>query len=306
MYQAAVITVSDKGFAGAREDHSGPQITLLLTQMGYEVVYQSLIPDHRGEIADTLRHCADEARIPLILTIGGTGFSPRDVTPEATLDVCERLAPGIAEAMRAAGMRITPRAMLSRAVAGIRGRSLILNLPGSPTAALENLEAVIETLDHGLAVLQEAEGECGNRARVRSINISEEKGGPKTPVPMGALQTEHGLAGDAHAGPGPRQVSLLAIESIDTLRGCLPDIGPGAFGENIVTEGISLHTLPAGTKLMIGKALCQVTQVGKDCQEEGCAIRRAVGDCMMPREGVFVRVLAGGEVYPGDEIRMCD
>ena len=142
-------------------------------------------------------------------------------------------------------------------------------------------------------------------ARVVSVNISAAKGEQKTPVPVGVLIENHGIEGDAHAGSG-RQVSLLGQESVDQLRAALPDLAPGAFAENIVTEGLTLYTLPVGTKLKIGGSLCEITQVGKACHGHGCAIRQAVGDCVMPREGVFVQVLQGGEVRPGDEIRVID
>lgn len=155
-YRAAVITVSDKGFCGQREDLSGPALKALLEEKGYEVVYTSIVPDEKAMIEAELIRCCDAQRIPLILTTGGTGFSPRDITPEATKAVIERETPGIPEAMRAESLRITPRGCLSRSAAGIRGGSLIINLPGSPKAAKENINAVIDALDHGLAMLASA------------------------------------------------------------------------------------------------------------------------------------------------------
>ena len=152
-YRAAVITVSDKGSRGEREDTSGPAIAARLLEAGFSVAYTVIIPDEQPIIEAELKKCADALRLDLVVTTGGTGFSPRDVTPEATLAVVEREARGIPEAMRAASLRITPRGCLSRAAAGIRGRSLILNLPGSKKAALENLEAVLEALSHGLDML---------------------------------------------------------------------------------------------------------------------------------------------------------
>ena len=160
MYRAAVITVSDRSFRGEREDLSGPVVHELLKTAGYEVVYSATIPDDLGVIAGVLRRLADDHMAELIITTGGTGFAPRDVTPEATLAVCERLTPGIPEAMRYASLQITPRAMLSRAQAGIRKGSLIINLPGSPKAAKENLEAVLPTLSHGLELLSGAPADC--------------------------------------------------------------------------------------------------------------------------------------------------
>ena len=129
-YTAAVITVSDRGAAGEREDASGPALVALLAGRGYDVVRTAIVPDERTDIERELRSCA-EADVALVLTTGGTGFSPRDVTPEATAAVCERMAPGIPEAMRAASMQITDRACLSREAAGICGRTLVVNLPGS-------------------------------------------------------------------------------------------------------------------------------------------------------------------------------
>jgi molybdopterin adenylyltransferase len=149
-YTAAVITVSDKGFAGERKDTSGPCIVKMLAGAGYKVVYTGLVPDDRAMIEAELVKCADEVKADLVLTTGGTGFSTRDVTPEATLAVADRLAPGIPEAMRYASMQITPRGMLSRSVAGLRGTTLIINLPGSEKGAHENLDAVLDTLEHAL------------------------------------------------------------------------------------------------------------------------------------------------------------
>lgn len=152
-YTAAVITVSDKGYRGERRDTSGPTLCAMLAQTGYQVVHTALVPDERELIRAELIKCADELGVSLVLTTGGTGFSPRDITPEATLEVIERPTPGIPEAMRAESMRITPRGCLSRGAAGIRGRTLVVNLPGSEKAARENLQAVLEPLSHGLELL---------------------------------------------------------------------------------------------------------------------------------------------------------
>lgn len=161
-WRAAVVTLSDKGYAGEREDKSGPLICDMLGQAGYEVVETGLLPDEIEEIKKYLYKLCDEIRVDIIFTTGGTGLSPRDCTPEATLAVATRNVPGIAEAMRLASLQITPRAMLSRGVSVIRNETLILNLPGSPKAAKENLEAVLPSLDHGLAVLTGRTGECGH------------------------------------------------------------------------------------------------------------------------------------------------
>lgn len=161
-YTAAVITVSDKGSRGEREDTSGPALAELLTEQGYQVVYRNIVPDEAPMIQSELIRCADEMGIALVLTTGGTGFSPRDITPEATMGVIERPTPGIPEAMRAESLRITPKGCLSRSAAGIRGRTLIINLPGSKKAALENISAVIGALEHGLDILHsEGSADCG-------------------------------------------------------------------------------------------------------------------------------------------------
>ena len=160
MYTAAVVTVSDRSSKGERPDGSGPLVASLLEEAGYQVTEQVIVPDSLLTIQDMLTSLADQKGVALIVTTGGTGFSPQDVTPEATLAVCQRLTPGIPEAMRAASMAVTPRAMLSRAAAGIRGGTLIINLPGSPKAAKENLEAVLPTLEHGLKMLLGGPADC--------------------------------------------------------------------------------------------------------------------------------------------------
>lgn len=158
---AAVITVSDKGHRGERVDTSGPNLCALLESRGFLIVHTAIVPDEEEKIRAELLHCTDALDVALVLTTGGTGFSPRDITPEATLSVLERQTPGIAEAMRTESMKITPKACLSRAVAGIRSRTLIVNLPGSKKAAEENLLAVLEPLCHGLEMLQgEGSADC--------------------------------------------------------------------------------------------------------------------------------------------------
>lgn len=160
MFKAAVITVSDKGSAGRREDKGGPLVAEMLKAAGFDVVYTAIVPDEKPQIEDELCRAADDMDIALVMTTGGTGFSPRDVTPEATIAVCDRLVPGIPEAMRAASMIITNRGMLSRAQAGLRKGTLIVNLPGSPKAIRENLEAVLPALAHGLEVLRGPSADC--------------------------------------------------------------------------------------------------------------------------------------------------
>ena len=160
MKRAAIITLSDSGYRGEREDKSGPVIREILEKEGYEITFTELLPDDRAMIAEKLQEIADSGSTDLILTTGGTGFSQRDVTPEATEEVIERRVPGIPEAMRAYSMTITKRAMLSRATAGIRGTTLIINLPGSPKAVRESLEYIIEALGHGLEILSGEATDC--------------------------------------------------------------------------------------------------------------------------------------------------
>ena len=152
MVRAIVVTVSDRCARGERVDESGPAVQEILKRSGFTVVRSVIVPDAQPLIERALVEGAEEA--DLILTTGGTGFSPRDVTPEATATVCQRMAPGIPEAMRAASLKVTPLAMLSRAAAGIRGSCLIVNLPGSVRAATENLEAVVGALGHGIDMLR--------------------------------------------------------------------------------------------------------------------------------------------------------
>lgn len=162
-FTAAVITLSDKGAEGKREDKSGPLVSRMLEQAGYQVKEKLLLADGIEPLKSQLIRLADQRQISVIFTTGGTGFSVRDLTPEATAAVCDRMASGIAEAIRNYSMTITPRAMFSRAVSGIRGRTLIVNLPGSPKAVEEALDFLLPNLDHGLAVLRGTAGECARK-----------------------------------------------------------------------------------------------------------------------------------------------
>ena len=161
MKRVAVITASDKGYKGEREDLSGPAVKEIVEAAGYQVVSMDILPDDREMLGARMAEIADLGLAELILTTGGTGFSQRDVTPEATEDVIERRVPGIPEAMRAFSLTITKRAMLSRATAGIRKRTLIINRPGSPKAVRESLEVVMDSLGHGIEILTGEAGECG-------------------------------------------------------------------------------------------------------------------------------------------------
>lgn len=303
MKETAVITVSDKGSRGERTDTSGPALVKILEADNWKVIYTSLIPDEYEIIKSELIKCTDDLHVTLILTTGGTGFSPRDVTPEATLAVIQREVRGIPEAMRAESMKITPMACLSRSVAGIRNESLIINLPGSEKAACENFNAVSKAIHHGTDMLAGKTQNCGVMpAKILAVCISENKGEQKHAVKSVRLKADWGIVGDAHAGKWHRQVSLLAHESVERLEKTTGMKFPaGAFAENILTQGIRLHDLSIGTKIRIGSALCEVTQIGKECHND-CAIRKATGDCVMPREGIFVRVLEDGVAECGDMI----
>ena len=158
MITAAVLTLSDKGSKGEREDLAGPIIREMITEIGATVEYYAVIPDERGLITERLIEYSN--KVDLVITTGGTGLSPRDVTPEATREVIDREIPGIAEAMRLAGLEKTKRAMLSRAVAGVRGKTLIINLPGSPKAVREGLEAVMDVIPHAIEKISGSTEDC--------------------------------------------------------------------------------------------------------------------------------------------------
>ncbi|WP_053986138.1 MogA/MoaB family molybdenum cofactor biosynthesis protein [Niameybacter massiliensis] len=160
MIRVGIITASDKGSKGEREDRSGEVIREIVAQQGWEVTDYIVLPDERHELSGKMQEWCDSYKVDLILTTGGTGFSKRDCTPEATLDIVEKQVPGIPEAMRYYSLQITPRAMLSRSVAGIRRDTLIVNLPGSPKAVRENLESIIGSLEHGIGILQGSSSEC--------------------------------------------------------------------------------------------------------------------------------------------------
>ena len=218
-YTAAVITISDKGYRGERIDTSGPALCALLRDAGWDVAYTAMLPDELEQIKAELIKCSDEKGVNLVLTTGGTGFSPRDVTPEATLAVVERETRGISEAMRTESMKITPRGCLSRAAAGIRGSTLIVNLPGSEKAAKENLLAVIDPVKHGIdMLLSSGSADCAQehhhhhhkKAPSMDAWLKEAKADPSAPK-IGMYLTHNGVVretakatvrnGDKAAGP---------------------------------------------------------------------------------------------------------
>ena len=174
-YKVGIFTLSDKGSRGEREDVSGPKIQELLSDDQYEVVSYRILPDEQAAIEKELCRLADEEHCALVLTTGGTGFSVRDVTPEATLAVADRVAPGIAEAIRAYSLTITPRAMLSRAASAIRKQTLIVNLPGSPKAVEESLTYILSSLGHGLDILLGEDVHGSRRKNERKRNYILQK-----------------------------------------------------------------------------------------------------------------------------------
>ena len=162
MIRAAVITVSDKGSQGEREDLSGPEAVRLLEAQGIGVACTRVVPDEPDEIKAALIDCADRLGLDLIITTGGTGVTPRDVTPDATREVLEKEIPGMAEAMRRSSMAKTPHAMISRALAGLRGKTLIINLPGSPKGVRENLAVVLPAIPHAVEKIQGSDTDCAS------------------------------------------------------------------------------------------------------------------------------------------------
>ena len=163
MYRVGIITASDKGSKGERVDESRPKIKEIVSDFGYEVVYYKVLPDDKDTISSEMKQLCDENKVDLILTTGGTGFSKRDNTPEATLEIAEKLVPGISEAIRSYSMQFTKKAMLSRGVSVIRKETLIINMPGSPKAVKESMECIMPALNHGIDILKGSASECARK-----------------------------------------------------------------------------------------------------------------------------------------------
>lgn len=163
MFKVGIIVSSDKGYEGSREDKSGELIKKMVEDKSYTVERKIIVPDEEDKLIEEMIYMTDKLNVDLILTTGGTGFSPRDVTPEATIAVCDRMANGISEAIRSYSLSITPRAMLSRAVSGIRKETLIINLPGSPKAVEESLDYIIDSVTHGLEILTGRAHDCARK-----------------------------------------------------------------------------------------------------------------------------------------------
>lgn len=163
MYTCAIITVSDKGYRGERIDETGPILNKFLSENGFQIVHSVIVPDEKELIKKELLFVSESLNVQLAVTNGGTGFSARDITPEATLEVVQRQIPGFAEVMRSRSLEITPKAMLSRAISGILNETIIINLPGSPKAALENIQAIMDALPHGIDILTGSSSECARK-----------------------------------------------------------------------------------------------------------------------------------------------
>ena len=305
-YKVGIITLSDKGSQGLREDQSGPAIRQMLEADGgdsdgcgtkdngtddrgqkgsrYQVVEELLLPDEPEQLKAALIRMSDENGLDLILTTGGTGFSPRDRTPEATMEVATRNAPGIAEYMRAKSFEITPKAMLSRGVSVIRNATLIINLPGSPKAVRENLGFILPALDHGLDILLGRDGECGSEA----AGSAHAAGGSK----------HQDAAGNAHAAGKPerplREVSFIDAGTAWWLREEAPEDGLclKRFHADYELEGVCGWktgdrveiTGPAGEKLEF-----EVTITGKKCFPECRLLQRTGEKCPLVAGVAFGR-----------------
>ncbi len=293
-HTAAVITVSDKGARGERADASGPSLCAILREHGWEVIHTAVIPDELEMIKTELIRCSDSLGASLVLTTGGTGFSPRDVTPEATLAVIERAAPGVPEAMRAESMRITPRGCLSRGAAGIRGRTLIVNLPGSEKASRENLLPVLGALAHGADILRSS----------GSADCAAEAHGPAAAPPLDEWLREARTAPDAgkcgvylsHCGvvrSSARARVRAGDESAPPVRAMRfshdPEKLRAAAAEALAMEGVYfVRVWLADGELAVGEDLMRVMIGGDVRPRTSAALERLIGrlktECVVEEE----------------------
>lgn len=264
LFKAAVITLSDKGAQGLREDRSGAVIREALEESGFCTVCETvLIGDEPSELKENLIRMCDKERYALVLTTGGTGLSPRDITPEATCEIADRTVPGISEYMRYKSFEITPRAMLSRGVSVMRGQTLIINLPGSPKAVRENMEFIMPALMHGLEIMTGRASECGDAPQA------------------GKKSSSRGSRKD-------REVSFLDGESrrrIDAEKN-LKALCHKRFREDITLEGTDVSGFKAGDMISHGDECFEITQVGKSCFEE-CELYREKGPCFLASHCAF-------------------
>ena len=312
-YKVGIITLSDKGSQGLREDKSGPAIRQMLEADGrnpdgvdsdigdssesrYQVVEELLLPDEPEQLKAALIRMSDENGLDLILTTGGTGFSPRDRTPEATMEVATRNAPGIAEYMRAKSFEITPKAMLSRGVSVIRNATLIINLPGSPKAVRENLGFILPALDHGLDILLGRDGECGSEAAGSAHAAGSTHAAESAHAAGGSKHQD--AAGNAHAAGKPerplREVSFIDAGTARWLREEAPEDGLclKRFHADYELEGVCGWktgdrveiTGPAGEKLEF-----EVTITGKKCFPECSLLQRTGESCPLAAGVAFGR-----------------
>ncbi|MDR1542090.1 MAG: hypothetical protein LBU32_29760 [Clostridiales bacterium] len=305
-YTAAVITVSDSCSAGVREDSAGAAVVRFLEENSWDASYTCIIPDDADAITSNIIKVSDELGVNLCLTVGGTGFSQRDVTPEATKSAIEREVPGIPEYMRMKSMESTPFGMLSRAVAGLRKHTLIINLPGSKEAALECLSSVLPGLSHAVETLlskgsshqMNPLAESLNSSRVIAVCVGKAAGDKKHETPAIFLLEGEGAEGDVH--DPEHQVSILAIEAVRKMQKETPiTLKPGAFSENILTEG--LETAEIGDKLRIGNSVVEVTSIGRPCIEE-CIITKSVGECLATIDNIYAKVVIPGTVSRDDPV----
>ena len=297
-YKVGIITLSDKGSQGLREDQSGPAIRQMLEadSCRYQVVEELLLPDEPEQLKAALIRMSDKNGLDLILTTGGTGFSPRDRTPEATMEVATRNAPGIAEYMRAKSFEITPKAMLSRGVSVIRNATLIINLPGSPKAVCENLGFILPALDHGLDILLGRDGECGSEAAGSAHAAGSTHAAESAHAAGGSKHQD--AAGSAHAAGKPerplREISFIDSETARWLREEAPEDGLclKRFHADYELEGVCGWktgdrveiTGPDGDKLQF-----EVTITGKKCFPECSLLQRTGEKCQLAAGVAFGR-----------------